>query len=152
MIVKQGFGLLWCGSAASLYCILRDRCKKFENRFGLSKHLKKHWVPRRHYTSSIDRKCKLALFSRCSVGLLLSRGPIRRYRSNWLETGHDCDATIDWERSRKLCNPGKLKALWRSRKKKRMRALTVETEVPPNVIKVRNYCTRFANHMGAILL
>jgi len=26
---------------ASLYCILRDRWKKFQNRFGLSKHLKK---------------------------------------------------------------------------------------------------------------
>jgi len=32
----------------SVYCILRDRWKKFENRFGLLKHLKKHWAPGRH--------------------------------------------------------------------------------------------------------
>jgi len=40
IIVKQGFGVLWCGSKASLYCIFRDGWKKFENRSGLSKHLK----------------------------------------------------------------------------------------------------------------
>jgi len=34
------------GSKASLHCTLRDRRKKFENRFGLSKHLK-HCGPRR---------------------------------------------------------------------------------------------------------
>jgi len=37
------------GSKASLYSILRDRWKQFENLIGLSKRLKKHWAPRRQY-------------------------------------------------------------------------------------------------------
>jgi len=34
------------GNKASLYCILTDRWKKIDIRFGLLNHLKKHWVPR----------------------------------------------------------------------------------------------------------
>jgi len=34
-----------------------------------------------------------------------------------------CDATIEWERSGKVRNPGCLKALWRNRESNHMRAL-----------------------------
>jgi len=34
-----------------------------------------------------------------------------------------CDATIEWERSGKICNPGYLKALLRNRELNHMRAL-----------------------------
>jgi len=37
----------------------------------------------------------------------------------------DCDATIEWERSGKVRNPGYLKALWRNRELNHMRALVV---------------------------
>jgi len=44
------------GSKASVCCILRDRWKKIENRFGLAKHLEKQLAPRWRYTqaASID--------------------------------------------------------------------------------------------------
>ena len=35
----------------------------------------------------------------------------------------ECDATIEWERSAKVVNPGYLKALWRNRESNHMRAL-----------------------------
>jgi len=37
-----------------------------------------------------------------------------------------CDATIEWERSGKVRNPGYLKALWRNRQSKHMRELFAE--------------------------
>ena len=37
-----------------------------------------------------------------------------------------CDATIEWERSEKVRKPGCLKALWRNRESKYMRALVAE--------------------------
>jgi len=66
--------------------------EKFDHRFGLSKQLKKHCAPPVLYTSNFDRKCKFALASRRSVGPPLARGPIRRNRSNRLETdpGGEC--------------------------------------------------------------
>jgi len=40
MIANQSFGVHGCGSKANLYCILRDRRKKIENRFGSQNTLK----------------------------------------------------------------------------------------------------------------
>jgi len=52
MIVKQVLVYFNGGSKASLNSIFRDSWEKFENRFGLSKHLKKHRAPHRHYTQA----------------------------------------------------------------------------------------------------
>jgi len=58
------------GNKANLYCILTDRCKKFDNRFGLLNHLKEHWVPRRYYTQA-------ASIESVSLRLLgVTRGPL----------------------------------------------------------------------------
>jgi len=61
------------GSKASLYCVLRDRWKKYEKQFGLSKHIEKHWAPWRHYkqAASIESESLLWL-----VGV--ARGPVWR--------------------------------------------------------------------------
>jgi len=61
MIVKQVSVYFNRGSKASLYCILKDPWKKFENRFGLSKHFNKHWAPHRHYKQAASiKKSKFA--------------------------------------------------------------------------------------------
>ena len=61
--------------------------EKFDNRFGLSQRLEKHWAPRRRYTragsiESVSLRC-----CRWSAGPPLAWGPIRRNWSNRLKTG-----------------------------------------------------------------
>ena len=76
------------GNKANLYCILTDRCKKFDNRFGLLNHLKEHWVPRRYYTQAASIESVSLLWSVDGArGPHFASGLLRRNRSNWLKTG-----------------------------------------------------------------